>query len=78
MRVQLTLYVDEEEIRDCKAENREATVILRVLTLNGKEAFTIKNEDFFRLIYISPEEHRVETLRATASADLELRTHQLV
>ena len=76
--VELSLDVDQEEVAHTEAKNGKPTIVLWVVAFNTEEAFTIENQDFFRVFKLSFEKHRVETFSASAGTDVELCASQEV
>ena len=76
--VKLTFDVDQEEVAHTEAKDSEPTIVLWVVAFNTEEAFTIENQDFFRVFKLSFEKHRVETFSASAGTDVELCASQEV
>ena len=75
---QLTLNVDHEEVRIGNTESCEAPIEHRVSSLSAKKAFTVEQQHFVGIFYVSDEKGRIQPFSAPPCADAEVTAKEII
>ena len=75
---QLSLNVYHEEIRIGDTECCEAPIEHRISSLSAKKAFTVEQQHFFGICYVSDEKGRIQPFGAPPCADAEVAAQEIV